>query len=699
MSWQQADILAIQMSANADSWNTGHVDDILKFTDEQGGLLAAANTGGVWAITSISQAIPVSDMWPGTSMNSLAAGPDGPRHVYAATWPYNSSQVGLFETDTSTGAPTLNWRLVKNAPPCGSINKVLVIPQVRRIVLACDSGVYWSSIPTAPSANGTYNWTNATPANVDKGITFSGLAIGPGWTTQGGEGTIAASKWGGYAPGAAIYYGSWSGGTLQFTASTVQQGSGNLFLAIGRSSLASCSSNPNIMFAVAEDGNSNFAGVWKSIDGGTNWSMTTFPTNPGQQGGYNQAIAISSDCKIVAFGWQNGTFVSYDGGGSWNPLANSDSHLHADVHALTFDPSNPTTLFIGSDGGLASASGLGAGSTPTFRSNWSRQLFVQQIYHADGSSISGGLVSAGLQDNGVVYASLPGAWQHVTNCDCDGRWSRFIVPRGAPSGDSTLLEEEWGAPDWPFGWAMANGNTITYNSQQGIPVNPGPPSSLGNVVTDVVRHPGGYQNGSGQSIYAAGGIGNQVYGLFADDDGSNVNWEPIGQIGGSQNVTAISPTYNGQSVFVGSDQGNIYRLDAPYTGSALQLTIDTPSGAKGSSQISGLAAFYSSIAYATMNYGNTGYVMVWNGATWEAVSGNPPNNLPFSSIAAEDINNVFVSTSGPVYDTHDGGSTWNLATIGLPIITQANELRVVTDPNGTYLYLATFGRSLWRAKL
>jgi PQQ-like domain len=699
VDWRQADILTIQMNADADAWNTGHVNDILKFSDEQGGMLAAADTGGVWAITSISQSFVLSDNWPGTSMTSLALGPDGERDVFAATYPSNSSQGGLlFETDTSAFSPTLNWSQISKAPPCGSINKVLVIPQARRIVLACDSGVYWSPIPPAPSVNGTFTWTNATPANVQQGNAFSGLALGPGWTSLGGEGTIAASKYGGYTPGAAIYYGKWSGGTLTFSASTVQNRSGELFSGIGRSSIASCPSNPSLMFAVAEDGSSNFEGVWKSTDGGINWSLTTFPTNPGGQGSYNQAIAISSDCKITALGWQNGTFISYDGGNSWSPLTNSDGHLHGDVHALTFDPSQPTTLFIGSDGGVASASGLGSNNNPSFRSNWSRQVFDQQIYHADGSSAAVAMVAAGLQDNGVIWAGLPGPWQHVSNCGCDGRWSRFFTPAAAPSGNSILLLEEWGAPDWPYGWTAAHGNSITFQTQQGIPVNPGPPPSLTNVVLSAVGAPR-YQNPPGQTMYAAGGIGNQVYGLFGNDDGGNLNWEVIGQIGGSQNVTTAAPTYNGGSVFVGSDQGNIYRLDAPYTGSAVQLTVNTPSGASGGASITALAGFFSTLAYCSVNYGSNGYVMFWNGATWDAVSGNLPNNLPFTSLAGTDINDLYVSTSGPVYDTHDAGSTWNVASNGLPTITQASELRVVADPSGTYLYLASYGRSLWKARL
>jgi len=708
--WHQADVLSIEMNADADAWHAGHVNDILKLEPESG-MLIASEAGGVWAISRIAQAIPLSDTWASNSILALAFGPDGPRHVYAGSWPnrrvdgrvqVETSEGGvLMETDTSTASPTLNWRRVNPKPPCGSINRILVINEARRIVLACDTGLYWSQIPPAPSAQGTYTWNDATPATVQEGRAFSSLAKGPGWS-DGREGTIVAAKWGGAAPIAAIYSGGWSGGKLSVGVSNVDQGSGNFQLFLGRTSIAACPADPRTMFAVAATQVSKtMVGIWKSTDGGQRWVMVPMPPDPGAQGDYNNAIAVSSDCRIVAVGWQNGTFVSYDGGGSWN-LLSGGSHLHADVHALTFDPADPATLYIGSDGGVASANSLAPGGSPTFASNWNRQLFNLQIDHAAGSPAANGFVAGGLQDNGVVYAGLPGPWQHVTNCACDGRWSVFLTPPDIGAGNSILLEEEWGAPDWPFSSVQANATNIPFNTQQGIPLSPPSTAVLTNVVTVPIRSPGGYSNASGQTLFAIGGTGTSLYGMFANDDGSNLHWEPLGRIGGGQNVTALAPTYNGQSMFVGTDAGNIFRLDAPFTG-WLQLGVNLPAGAKGDRSISGLVAFFSTIAYATMNIGGSGYVMSLDGTTgvWNSVGSNLPHNLPFNSIAAADLRSIFVSTSARVYDTHDGGSTWNQASDGLPSnITVRNELHVVTEPSGTtYLYLATYGRSLWRTRL
>jgi hypothetical protein len=696
--WHQADLLAIQMSEPDDAWHAGHVNDILKLEPESG-MLVATDTGGVWAITSGGQALPLSNAWFAANVTSLAAGPDGARHVYAGTQPNGSVPGGvLWETNTSTGAPTLNWSAVEPKPPCDRIDSVLVIAEKRRIVLACDSGIKWAAIPPAPSATKPYTWINGTPVNLPQGNHFSALAKGPGWS-DGGEGTIVAAKWGGFAPGTAIYHGGWSAGALRLGFSTVDPGPGNLFVSMGRTSLAACAADRQRMFAVAEDGANNMAGVWRSGDAGTTWQQMPMPPDPGGQGNYNNAIAVSPDCQIVALGWQAGTFVSYDAGQSWT-LLSGGRHLHGDVHGLAFDPADASTLFIGSDGGVASASGLGLDRTPTFVSNWNRQLLDLQLYHNAASAVADGFVAEGLQDNGVVFTTLPGPWRHLTDCGCDGRWTRFIGPPGMESGTSILLDEEWGVPDWPFSSIRAIGSSITGKTTP-IPVAPPSSGPLTNVVTAAVRSPG-FTNAAGQAMYAVGGSasGIDVYGLFADDNGDNLHWERLGGIGGGQKIWAVSPTFNGQAFFVGTDAGNIFRFDAPYGQSPLQLGLSIPAGASGPRQITGLTAFFSGVAFATVNIGGRGYVMSLKDDVWSSVGSGLPHSQPFKAIAAPDVRSIFVATDTTVYDTHDSGTTWNDASDGLPSVITAADLQVANEPSGgTFLYLASFGRSLWRAQL
>jgi hypothetical protein len=702
LQWQQADVLSIQNNQQGlpNAWYAGHVNDVIRLPPGLG-LLVASDKGGVWAIAENAPktALPLSNTWPSITMTSLALGPGGPGDVYAGTWNDSPSSEGgdLWETDTSQAFPLFNWQLVNPKPPCITINKILVITEVQIIVLACDGGLWWSNIPPTPSVHGVYSWNEAHPTGV--GIQrFSGLAKGTGWVVGGGlTGSIVASRWGGAAPGAIIYTGVWQKGNLVLTPSSV----GTTTIPLGRTSVATCASNPSLMYAVSADsGDSNMAGVWQSTTGGTSWNPVSLPSNAGKQGGYNNAIAVAGDCSAVAVGWQGGTFVSNNGGSTWKQLTETGTYtdLHGDVHALVFDPVDPTTVFIGSDGGVASASGL---PTPTYESDWNRELFNLQFYQGAASASSNGLVAGAAQDNGVLYASLPGPWQHVTDCSCDGVGSLFVTPTSPPPGLDLFIEEEAAFPTYyPFTSVGALNGFIPYNAQTAIPVSPPSTNAVTGGVAAPVRFPGGWASPSGDAMVGVSAWQSSVFGLFASSNGSSVYWLPLGQIGGGQNASAVAPTYNGGSVFVGTDTGNTYRLDAPYTSPALLLAVNQP--AVGNPAVAGLYAFFSTVAYAAYNVSGSGYVMYWDGTSWNSVgTAVLPHNLPFQSIMAKDLNTLYVASTIAVYDSYDAGNSWSSASIGLPAnITTTTDLHLVTEPSATtYLYLATYGRSLWRTPI
>jgi hypothetical protein len=705
IKWQQADSKTIHGSAGGDIWNAGHVNDI--FSLKGGQLIVGADTGGVWSIPATGPTLPISTGWNSINISSLAQGPDSPDHFYAGTWySQDSSGPALWETDTSASIlMLLAWSPVQPAPPlaeCYTINKVLVIG--RKIVLACQKGIWWSEIPPAPSVHGTYKWKQAvgTAGTVPKDLqtAFTGLALGP--KEASGESTIIAASGSGVAPSSAVFWGSWSKNELVFRDASVEISKSKTSLKLGRTSLASCAQDLTQVFAVAADAkNNNMQGIWHSRDGGRHFSQVSSPSKPGAQGGYNNAIAVSPDCHATAVGWESGTFVSYNSGGSWNQLVDSSgqySSLHGDVHALTFDPAQPDTLYIGSDGGVASANGLVQGSAPTFKSSYNRTLFNLQAYHAGASSQTGNLVAVALQDNGALYAKLPGAWEHITNCGCDGGGAKFVATSTTGPGFDLLVFGEWGAPIWPWNWvaSRAGSNPVyTFNTQQTIPVG-GKSGGLPNKALRIIKSPS--HKAGGQFMYAVAGTNTTVYGLFANNDGTSPNWQVLGKVGAGQNVSAVA-SYDGSQVLIGTDHGRIYQLTPPYTGAgATQLTVHAPGAGKGS--IAGILDIIG-VDYAIYNDKNSnGYVLEQQEA-WNQVGGaSLPYSLPFNAIEGEALSSLFVASGAGVYSSSDFGSSWKKASDGLPTAAKGNDLQVVTQPDGKkFLYLATYGWSLWRARL
>jgi len=239
----------IQLSDTIDAWHSGHINDILPIAPRgvsPGLVLVASDTGGVWAVTLgpfESSANPLSTNWASINMSSLAQGPDANYHAYARTYDGGDGNPGgvLWEIDTSKGVPLYNWQA--HNTPCQSINHILVIAEFRRIVIACNNGIFWSQIPPAPSAHGNYNWLSALPGpGVTESRTFNRLAEGPGWAA-GTEGTIVAVG-PGRAPGQLFYWGGWQNGQLVLNAANVAPGQGNLIPVFGRSSVGGLPSRP-----------------------------------------------------------------------------------------------------------------------------------------------------------------------------------------------------------------------------------------------------------------------------------------------------------------------------------------------------------------------------------------------------------------------------------------------------------------------
>ena len=163
-------------------WHAGHVNDVLVLTDQlhkgSGALFVANDAGGISLVKptggsgSPGEQYRVGD-WKTPGATCLCQGPDGPGHVYAAGFDKTAGGI-LFETaDLST------WRDISSPLSIGYVYKIVITASSpRRIVIACDSGVFWALIPQSGSQ---YVWVSATMQRDARTPTgrVSGLALGP----------------------------------------------------------------------------------------------------------------------------------------------------------------------------------------------------------------------------------------------------------------------------------------------------------------------------------------------------------------------------------------------------------------------------------------------------------------------------------------------------------------------------------------
>ena len=690
LSWQLANGFGILRDPTNDIWHAGHVNDILAVGYSA---IVASDTGGVWIINPDFDAIPVtsnyaaqcvSNDWDQVDMSSLAFAPNDQSHVFAGCW--SSATLYLLTLQTNLGDIQLSkWTQIPVPFWAAGITKIVTIANPWMIVLACATGVFWSPIPSVVDQVSGYQWTKASSLPVGGG--YSGLAVGP-------SSTIVAAAWGSNVQDGlyGIFTGAWDQQltNLSFTRASISNVDPTLML---RTSIASCATNRNIMYAVSGGANDGIYQVLASSDGGNNWAPKTIPDKAGNQQGYNNCIDVHpSDASMVAIGWRGGPFVSRDGAGTWSTPGAGDDGLHSDLHVVYFPnlQDDSDALFVGSDGGVALVSGAGK-----VTSAYNKHLANLQIYAGDDSASAqyAGLYAAATQDNGNVYCVVdsnapPMNQPWFTLDDGDGGECQFIDIGQLIRYNNTLVINgvEVGNRVRSAPW-----NPVTQQFDGGVGqviFVDGTHDGLALPILEPVKSP--QYTRHGQLMYALGGSQFQIYGLFSDPDGANMRWTPLVTL--TEDVSALA-SLDGNTIIAGTSNGNIYSCDAA-TGTPNLM----PTSALPAASITRIVEKSSSLMFGLHK---AGFVLIYDGSFWRPVTGLVQQNYSTLEIdTTEKAAVLYVATDNVVFSSQDNGQTWSNQSNGLPARVHCSDLRFVVQPDGSkFLYLGTYGRSLWRARV
>ncbi|MEQ8907605.1 MAG: T9SS type A sorting domain-containing protein [Vicingaceae bacterium] len=219
------------------------------------------------------------------------------------------------------------------------------------------------------------------------------------------------------------FYRSTDGGN-SFSASNNGQGM-NLPAQINRMEIAVSADSADVVYAVCgKASDASFYGLYRSSDAGQNWQLKSFTpnlfghdmngSNSGGQSWYDLAIAVNpNDADDVFVGGVN-VWRSTNGGSNWSlkshwVINNNAGYTHADIHALEFYNNE---LFCGSDGGIFKTTDLG--------SSWidlSAGLEITQFYRMSHSELNDTLLLGGAQDNGSLLKTDSASWAHVYGAD------------------------------------------------------------------------------------------------------------------------------------------------------------------------------------------------------------------------------------------------------------------------------------------
>lgn len=714
VQWRLTNTFGIQLG-RSEVWHSGHVNDIVALPDDRA-IVVATHTGGVWVINEGADPIPLSNDWDNPDVKCISHGSDSPLHMFAGcTLAYDSAEkrsykeeIGsapvIMESDPSKPAPLLNWNPLSAALPitAGRITRIVVIPRLRRIVVACAAvlapdtgGIFWSIIPPTRFSAGDpprppFVWKQAQIVGVAAAQGFWDLAVAATHDKQSRENledkhaiTLVA---GGFR-GGGLLVGQWnSADDLVFNRAAVTSDKGIdmtawSFDSCGTTSVSSCEVSPNVLYAACAWPDGRLKQLLRSKDGGRHWldcrvqmegssdTSNAMRMHAGDLGAdwTNCIAAHPQNPSIAALGWVGGPFLTLNAGASWHLV--DSPHVHSDLHALHFAKELRESidyLFVGSDGGVAriSLEGFPGEHGPSIRSDYNRRLPTLQCYSRlfreftgtiDASPFSHeGLLVAGLQDNGNVtcrYRTGPTPWGHVDQGD--GGPNAHVRPAG-------YLHNIVGGP------VIATAPLSPAVQVAVIPVTlplPGDPAGLKASIVEAVVKPK-HKNAAGEllvAVAAAPNAPNTVFGLYTKGGAvpPPYQWESIGTIPAKQWISALC-SFQGDQVFVGSGEGKMYRLDVA-TGSVVEQVVKLPKPSPSSQMAGGqfvrIVAFGGASLFATLSGASEtklvpslstpakqGYVMRLDADTWNPTSATGlPNEFlyGFDAIAFPNSNSGF----------------------------------------------------------
>lgn len=501
---------------------------------------------------------------------------------------------------------------------------------------------------------------------------------------------------------------------------------GRITIAVGPPAQAGQPGELLVSIANITNSSSSLLGLFKSTDGGTNFSqVTNVPPFCDQQCFYDMSIGISpSDPNLIflgggpaadgnstapcgIFGANQGISTvirSTDGGQSWFDVScdnSSGSFIHVDTHAFAFSANG--SLYTGNDGGIWSSSDAISGTAGS--QHWSdlnTTLNLTQFY--PGSSIHPSnpqVAFAGSQDNGTQMFTGSLNWDDTGACG-DGGW--------------TAIDPQ--IPSTVYAACAAIGNfEVNKNQFDGVP-GPGDQNWIGlenqamdtdnqNFIPPLVLDPTNPQNlyfGTYRVWQSTnGGISWNVISPDLTGFTSNQNCS-----GGGCVITsvAVAPS-SSNTVYVGTDVGAIWVSNNLNSVAPTFTEIDNAStpGRVVTQVIASPAApntaFAAFSGFSGFNGDNLGHIFeTTNGGTsWTDISGNLPNT-PVNDVVVDpdDVTNntLYVATDVGVFATSNGGTSWLLLQSGLPHV-ECTSLKL--NETARILQVGTHGRGVWDLQL
>jgi hypothetical protein len=428
------------------------------------------------------------------------------------------------------------------------------------------------------------------------------------------------------------------------------------------------------LYAIYADLVGNFAGVYRSTNGGDTWVRTNDGALAGSYATYGwwfgniRVDPVNSD-RVFVLGLN--AYRSTNGGASW---AQFGSNMHVDHHALEFADAAGQIIYEGNDGGLYVS--MNGGGTWLEIAN----LPITQFYTVEVDWQLPHRRYGGTQDNGTnrTLTGAPNDWAEIFGGD------GFYVNVDPVNNSFVYAESQYGGLG-----RSTNGGSSFVGATSGISG-----SDRMNWSTPVVFDPTNPQN----LFYGANRLyrstNRAVSWTAISPDLSDGNPGSGGVVFGTITTVAAAPA-NPQVVYAGTDDANVWvtqngggawtRVDAALPERWItRVAVDPLSAATAYVTLSGFRDDDPlPHVFQTTNFG----------AAWTAISSNLPE-APVNDIEIDQARpgTLYVATDVGVYVTSDLGGSWAALGTQLPNgVVSDLDLHAPTQ----ILTAATYGRSMF----
>lgn len=646
----------------------GRVNTLAVKPDDENTVLAGFAGGGIFKTTDGgANWHAVFDDNPELAIGHIAFDPGNPSVVYAGTGDPNIPSI-VFNGDgiyKSTDAGE-SWQHIDLSQQ-GIISKIRVDPSNSQVIYAAtmgnpyvrnnDRGVY-------KSTDGGQHWQQVLFVSDQAGA--SDLVI-----NSANPQILYASFWDRirsnqesvvYGPHARVYKTTDGGANWTLLGGGLPTG------VMGRTGLAISQQNPDKVYAVFIDSLSTPGGLYKTTDGGSTWN----PVN----------ISALED-KCSDFGWYFGKIcldpandedVYFHAIILWRKMAGSNtwsiaSGGHADSHDLVFTPSG--RRYWANDGGV-------------YRNDAGQQIWTKcknlpttQFYRTSYNPHLPDTYFGGAQDNGIVKGNGAGLNNWVSVYSADGFRSVFH-----PTDPNTFwVEIQYGniqkttdgGDSWQFGQPNL-GTTDRCNWDAPFFMSPHNPDKFYGATYRV------YFSSNGTS-----------WGAISNDLTDGIVFEPR-----FHTISALdeSPVL-ADKLLAGTSDGNVWRREP--TGNWINITTGLPDRYVTSVHASpSLANRIFTTHSGFRDNENIPHVHRSdnNGQTWIDISGDlpqlPVNDLLILPGHADTV--LFAATDAGVYFTRNSGANWARLGANMPFIPVFDlEQNIARNE----LVAATYARGIW----